>query len=97
MTKKIKEVDETPEAEARVAKIARKGIRDSGDVKRLMCELIPDILEGRVNVAVSNATCQAARQLIKMVELELKYGSGEIPKRDGARRTNALALVSGDD
>lgn len=93
-TKEAGEIDaNTP----RVAAVASRGITDSEDIKRLMCALIPDIIDGRVNVAVANATVQASRQLINMVELEMKYGSGDIPRLRKPRRPNALALVSGDD
>jgi hypothetical protein len=61
-----------------------------------MADLIPDVLEGKVNVNVANATCNATGKLIKMVELELKYGVGDYPKRAG-REVPTLQLVSGDD
>lgn len=54
--------------------IARAGIGNSQNVKHLMSALIPDILEGIVDIASANAVCNATGKLLRMLELELKYG-----------------------
>jgi len=34
-----------------------------------------DIIEGRVTPSVGNATCNAGGKLLKVVELQMKYGT----------------------
>lgn len=64
--------------------VAQAGIGDSHDVKRLMTSLIPDILDGAVDIASANAVCNATGKLLKMLELEMKYGgSGSSAKAAG--------------
>jgi len=76
---------------SRSAGVARAGIKTSEDMKNLMSNLIPDILDGDVSIAAANATCNAAGKMIKMVELELRYGKEAHPQ---TRTTNKLKLLN---
>ena len=76
---------------SRSAEVARSGIKTSEDMKSLMSNLIPDILDGDVSIAAANATCNAAGKMIKMVELELRYGK---EAQSQTRTTNNLKLLS---
>lgn len=41
----------------------------------MMSALMSDVIEGNVTPQVSNATVNAGSKLLKVVELQLKYGS----------------------
>jgi hypothetical protein len=47
-----------------------------------MSALMADLIEGRVSPAIGNATCNAAGKLLKVVELNMKYG---IPTEGGGK------------
>lgn len=59
-------------------------------MKNFMLALIPDILDGDVSIAAANATCNAAGKMLKMLELELRYGKEGQPKQ---AKANDLALL----
>jgi len=40
-----------------------------------MSALMSDLIEGRVTPNVGNATCNAGGKLLKVVEMEYKYGT----------------------
>lgn len=44
-----------------------------------MSGLMSDLIEGRISPQIGNATCNAGGKLLKVVELQHKYGS---PKKD---------------
>ena len=62
---------ETPRSLA----IAAKGIRTSRDFANMMSALMSDIIDGRVSPEVGNATCNAGGKLLKVVEMQHKYGT----------------------
>lgn len=41
----------------------------------MMSALMSDIISGRVTPAVGNATCNAGGKLLKIVEMQYKYGT----------------------
>jgi len=102
-TKKNKGTSETdgedsvmpPATNSRSVKLASGGISTSDDVKRLMAAIVPDILEGKVNTQTASSVCNAVGKLLKVVELELKYGAGDYPKPHH-RAVTGLKLVAGD-
>jgi hypothetical protein len=55
--------------------IAKEGIRTGGDFAQMMSALMSDVIEGNVTPQVANATVNAGGKLLKVVELQLKYGS----------------------
>lgn len=67
--------------------IAENGIETSRDFARLMSALMSDLIAGRVPSGVGNAACNAGGKLLKVVELQLKYG----PDSGGAGRDLVLA------
>lgn len=40
-----------------------------------MCALISDVIDGSLSPVVANAACNAGGKLLKVVELEHKYGA----------------------
>ena len=68
--------------------IATNGIHSSKDFANLMCGLMTDVIAGSVTPVIANAVCNAGGKLLKVVELEHKYG---IPQSNGSKQ---LALAS---
>jgi hypothetical protein len=54
--------------------IAAQGIETAGDFASMMSALMSDLIEGRVTPQVGNATCNAGGKLLRIVELQYKYG-----------------------
>lgn len=55
--------------------IADRGIRNSHDFANLMSALMSDLIGGRVTPSIGNATCNAGGKLLKVVEMQYKYGT----------------------
>ena len=53
----------------------------------MMSSLMSDVISGAVTPEVTNAVCNACGKLVKMVELELKFGN------DPKRRTRELPVA----
>jgi len=71
----MKQKMETPPAPtARSILVAQRGIRTSADFMEFMSELITDLGNETVRPQIANAQCNAGGKLLKMVELEQKYG-----------------------
>lgn len=60
----------------RSAKYAEAGVRTAEDFANVMSALMGDILTGRVTPQVGNATCTAGAKLLRIVEMQYKYGKG---------------------
>jgi hypothetical protein len=60
---------------SRSAAIAREGIRTGDDFANLMSALMSDVIEGSLTPIVANATVNAGGKLLKVVEMQYKYGS----------------------
>lgn len=58
----------------RSARVAAKGIRTGHDFANLMSALMSDLIDGRVAPNIGNATCNAGGKLLKVVEMQIKYG-----------------------
>lgn len=69
----------TPAKLAPSAVIAANGVTDSRDFANLMSTLIGDVLTGRVSTDVANAAVNAGGKLLKVVEMQHKYGSAKTP------------------
>lgn len=65
-----------PERQAapRSLPIAAKGVKTGHDFANLMSALMSDLIEGRVTPSIGNATCNAGGKLLKVVEMQYKYG-----------------------
>lgn len=61
---------ETP----RCLKIAKQGIVTGKDFAGFMSSLMCDLVEGRVSPVVGNAASNAGGKLLKVVEMQHKYG-----------------------
>lgn len=59
---------------ARSAIEAEKGIHTGVQFANVMSALMSDVLSGRVMPDVANAACNAGGKLLKVVEMQLKYG-----------------------
>ena len=69
--------------------VAENGINTSHDMAKLMSSLMCDLIDGRITPSVGNATCNAGGKLLKVVEMQYKYGTqGD----GGGRRTLSLTL-----
>ena len=58
----------------RARKLADKGVVTGADFASLMAALLSDTIAGRVDPRVSNAACNVGGKLLKVVELQFKYG-----------------------
>jgi hypothetical protein len=61
----------------RCLSIAQKGVRTANDFACLMSALISDIIEEKISPKVSNAMCNAAGKLLKVVDMQMRYGNKE--------------------
>ena len=59
---------------SRCSEIAESGIRTGADFALLMSSLMSDIIEGAITPQESNAIVNAGGKLLKITELQLKYG-----------------------
>ena len=62
-------------AETRSLAIAKQGVRTGRDFANLMSALMTDLIEGKITPGVGNAACNAGGKLLKVVEMQMKYGS----------------------
>ncbi len=70
-------------------KVAEHGIKTGHDFANFMSALMSDLIEGHVTPNIGNAACNAGGKLLKVVEMEYKYGT----RGPGAgKRTLVLAL-----
>ena len=67
--------------------VANKGVKTGADFAKLMSALMSDIIEGRVTPSIGNATCNAGGKLLKVVEMQYKYGT------DGPGQQKTLLLA----
>lgn len=66
----VESVDQLPRSLA----IAQAGVRTGVDFANLMSALMSDIIAGRIGPIQANATCNAGSKLLKVVEMQYKYG-----------------------
>lgn len=57
-----------------------------------MSALMSDLIEGRITPSVGHATCNAGGKLLKVVELQYKYGT-----KGGGSGERTLLLAVGED
>jgi hypothetical protein len=63
--------DKTPRSLA----IAARGVKTGADFANLMSALMSDLIEGRVAPQIGHATCNAGGKLLKVVDMQYKYGT----------------------
>lgn len=54
--------------------LAEKGINTGADFATVMSALLSDTIAGRVDPQIANAACNISGKLLKVVELQFKYG-----------------------
>lgn len=74
---------ETP----RCLAIAKKGITTGNHFAGMMSALMADLIEGKITPGVGNAPCNAGGKLLKVVEMQAKYGQA-------GRGTNKTLLLT---
>ena len=74
----------------RCLKVASKGIRTGADFAAMMSMLMSDVVEGSISPGIANATCNAGGKLLKVVEMQIKYG---VTTANGAEKK--LTLLTG--
>ena len=62
---------------ARSLIIATKGIKTGADFASMMSALMSDLAEGRIQATVANAMCNAGGKLLKVVEMQYRYGGDD--------------------
>lgn len=62
---------DTPRALA----ISERGIRTGADFANVMSALMGDLIAGRITPQVGNATCNVGGKLLKIVEMQHRYGT----------------------
>lgn len=70
--------DETPVVVAespRSLSLAADGVATGEDFARLMSALMSDVIEGRLSAETANAVCNAGGKLLKVVEMQYRYGA----------------------
>lgn len=91
MTKQNDDAKAAVKLEAKCLPIAAKGIETSQQLARYLSALMSDVVEGTVSPVVANAGTNAAGKLLKLVEMQHKYG---VPNGKG---TKMLALTENDN
>lgn len=71
---------------------SERGVRTGGDFAQLMSALMSDIIAGRVTPAVGNAACNAGGKLLKIVEMQYKFGT-----QSGNQGDRVLNLIPGEE
>lgn len=71
--------------------ISEKGIRTGADFANVMSALMGDLIAGRVTPQVGNATCNVGGKLLKIVEMQQKYGT--VGENGAAAKTLMLADI----
>lgn len=64
-----------PNADPRSLSISERGVKTGTDFANLMSALMSDIIAGRVTPSVGNAACNAGGKLLKIVEMQYRYGT----------------------
>lgn len=75
------------------AKFAEQGIHTGAQFANLMSALMSDIISGRVTPAVGNAACNAGGKLLKVVDMQYRYGTQS--GKQGGR--NLILAPTADD
>lgn len=68
----------SPVVEARIPRslaLAQRGIKTGADFSQTMSALMSDLIEGAITPQVGNAVCNAGGKLLKVVEMQYKYGN----------------------
>lgn len=75
--------------------VAARGVTTGNDMAQLMSALMSDLIEGRISPAVGNATCNASGKLLKVVEMQYKYGVQAPVDQTPSKPMPTLVLAKG--
>lgn len=56
---------------------SERGLKTSSDFANLMSALMTDMITGSITPQVGNAVCNAGGKLLKIVEMQHKFGTAE--------------------
>lgn len=73
--------------------IASEGVKSGGQFAMLMSALMSDLIDGRITPSVGNAVCNAGGKLLKVVEMQQRWGTQKV---EGGPRDLTLAIGSSD-
>ena len=90
-SKGVAEKHEAVSEKARSLPIAKRGVSTAQDFANLMSSLMSDLIEGRIGPDIANAVCNAGGKMLKVVEMQHKYG------KRGAADRNSLVLADAQD
>lgn len=74
MAKQSKAAARRKEGGPRSVPLAKRGISTAAEFSAVMSALMGDLLEGRVDPRVGSAVCNAGGKLLKIVEMQYRYG-----------------------
>lgn len=78
--------------------LADRGVRTGADFANMMSALMSDIISERISPVVANAACNAGGKLLKVVEMQYKYGGKDndrvLTLAPGAKTTEAPTAVN---
>jgi hypothetical protein len=76
-TKEVVRKDENSDSKEgpRCLEVSKRGVQTGSDFAEMMSGLMSDLVEGRVTPQVGNAVCNAGGKLLKIVEMNHKYGT----------------------
>lgn len=66
--------ESSPKKRCRSLSVAENGVSTGGEFASMMSALMSDIIEGSITPQVANAVVNAGGKLLKVTELQLKYG-----------------------
>lgn len=66
--------NEVPTGRPLSLELTQRGVRTGKDFATLMSALMSDLIDGRVTPVIGNAVCNAGSKLLKVVEMQMKYG-----------------------
>lgn len=81
----------TAKSKPRCLQVAKRGIQTGGEFAKMMAALMSDVIEGKIPPQVANATVNAGGKLLKVVEMQLKYGVQDPGKPERLLRLLPLA------
>jgi hypothetical protein len=73
----------------RSLEIAARGVQTGGHFANLMSAVMSDLIDGRLTPSVGNAVCNAGGKLLKVVEMQQRWGTS---KSEGGPRDLLLTV-----
>jgi len=77
----------------RCLEIAERGIYTGADFAGFMSAMMSDIIQSRIEPGMANAACNAGGKLLKIVEMQYRYGEKQA---GSSRRTLNLAPIAAE-